>query len=154
MHDAVLDRRCETSTGAKIHPTVALRALLTGHIRRVVIDSRGVVINHGTKQRLFTGPARAAAMLLATTCTHPGCRLPARFCEVDHIDEWANGGTTDQHNAAIQCGAHNRFKHQQRWTTRRDQHGRTYTLKPDGTIILPAGERPPDLTRDELARAA
>jgi hypothetical protein len=33
---------------------------------------------------------------------------------------------------------------------RRDRHGRAYTLKPDGTIILPVGERPPDLTDDEL----
>jgi hypothetical protein len=152
--EAFLGRRCETSTGAKIHPTVALRALLTGHIRRVVVDSKGVVIDHGTKQRLFTAPARAAAMLLATTCNHPGCRLPARFCEVDHIDEWANGGPTNQHNANIICGTHNRHKHQQRWTTRRDRRGRTYTLKPDGTIVLPAGERPPDLDRDDLRLAA
>jgi hypothetical protein len=112
------------------------------------------VVDHGTKQRLFTGPARTAAMLLATTCTHPGCRIPARFCEVDHIDEWANGGTTDQHNANIACGTHNRHKHQQRWTTRRGTRGQIYTLKPDGTIILPAGERPPDLDNYELRRAA
>ena len=35
--EAFRRRRCETSTGAKIHPTVALRALLTGHVRRVVV---------------------------------------------------------------------------------------------------------------------
>ena len=91
-------------------------------------------------------------MLLATTCSHPGCRIPARFCQVDHIDEWANGGRTDQRNAAIECGGHNRFKHRQRWTTRRDKRGRIYTLRSDGTIVLPVGERPPDLTIDEQTR--
>lgn len=153
--EAFRSRRCETSTGAKIHPIVALRAALTGHIRRVVVDSDGVIVDYGTKQRLFTGRARAAALLLASTCSHPGCRVPARFCEVDHMDEWATGGgRTDQHNAAAECGGHNRFKHRERWSTRRDACGRVYTLRSDGTIVLPVGERSPDLTADELARAA
>jgi archaeosine-15-forming tRNA-guanine transglycosylase len=152
--EAFRSRRCETSTGAKINPIVALRALLTGHVRRVVVDSQGVVIDYGTKQRLFSGSARAAALLLASTCNHPGCRLAARDCQVDHVDEWTDGGRTDQRNSGIECGGHNRFKHRERWTTRRDSCGRVYSLRPDGTIVLPVGERPPDLTADELARAA
>jgi hypothetical protein len=64
--EAFLARRCETPNGSPIHPSVVLRALLTGHVRRVVLDSRGVIIDYGTKQRLFTGLARQAAMLLAT----------------------------------------------------------------------------------------
>jgi hypothetical protein len=149
--EAFRSRRCETSTGSAIHPMIALRAALTGHIRRVVVDSDGVVIDYGSKQRLFTGHARQAAMLLATTCTHPGCRLPARLCEVDHITEWNDGGHTDQANGAIKCGGHNRFKHRQRWKTRRDRHGRIYNIRSDGTIVLPVGERAPDLSADELA---
>jgi hypothetical protein len=150
--EAFRRRRCETSTGTKIHPTVALRALLTGHVRRVVVNSQGVVVDYGTKQRLFSGLARQAALLLASTCTHPGCRLPARLCQVDHITEWSTGnGATDQRNGAIKCGGHNRFKHRQRWKTRRDQHGRIYNIRADGTIVLPVGERPPDLSADELA---
>jgi hypothetical protein len=153
--EAFRTRRCETSTGAKIHPNVALRALLTGHVRRVVVDSQGVVVDYGTKQRLFSGLARQAALLLASTCTHPGCRLPARLCEVDHITEWSTGnGATDQDNADVRCGAHNRFKHRERWTTRRDSCGRVYSIRSDGTIVLPVGERAPDLSADELTRAA
>ena len=147
--DAYRTRRCRTSTGAAIHPSVALRALLTGHVRRVVVDSRGVIIDDGTKQRLFSGHARDAALLLATTCVHPGCRLPARMCEVDHVTPWPAGGPTNQNNANIECGVHNLHKHRAGWTTRRDDRGRTYNLTADGTIILPIGERPPDLTHDE-----
>lgn len=149
--EAFRTRRCETSTGSVIHPMIALRAALTGHIRRVVVDSQGVVIDYGSKQRLFTGNARQAAMLLATTCTHPGCRLPARLCEVDHITEWNDDGRTDQRNGSIKCGGHNRFKHRERWKSRRDQHGRVYNIRGDGTIVLPVGERAPDLRADELA---
>jgi hypothetical protein len=114
------------------------------------MDSRGVVIDYGTKQRLFTGHARQAAMLLHRTCEAPGCTLPAAWSQIDHNIEWYEGGRTDQSNRAIGCGHHNRTKHRQRWRIRRDRHGRAYTLKPDGTIILPVGERPPDLTDDEL----
>ena len=144
-------RRCETSTGAAVHPMLALRAAMTGHIRRVVIDSAGVITDFGTKQRLFTGNARAAALLLAGTCGHPGCRIAARLCQVDHVEEWSAGGRTDQSNSAAACGTHNRFKHRERWRTRRDSCGRIYNVRPDGTIVLPVGERPPDLSIDEMA---
>ena len=82
--------------------------------------------------------------------------LPAAWSQVDHNHEWSNGGRTDQDNHNISCGHHNRLKHRQRWRTRRDQRGRAYTIRADGTIILPVGERPPDLSIDEqteLARA-
>ncbi len=152
--EAFLSRRCETSTGAPVHPSVVLRALLTGHVRRVVMDSRGVVVDYGTKQRLFTGLARQAALVLSSTCEFPGCELPARWSQVDHNHEWALGGRTDQTNRNIECGHHNRAKHRHRWRTRRDHRGRAYTLRADGTIILPVGERPPDLTIDEHTELA
>jgi hypothetical protein len=152
--DAYRHRRCETSTGATIHPMVVLRALLTGHVRRVVVDSRGVIVDQGTKQRLFTGAARDAALLLADTCTFPGCRLPARMCEVDHNVPWSAGGPTTQSNANIECGPHNVFKHTADLRVRRDERGRPYHVKPDGTILLPVGQRPPDLSADEMAELA
>jgi hypothetical protein len=151
---AFLTRRCETASGSPIHPSVVLRSLLTGHVRRVVLDSRGVIIDYGTRQRLFTGLARHAALLLARTCEFPGCDLPAEWSQVDHNIEWSAGGRTDQDNTNIGCGHHNRRKHRQRWRTRRDQRGRAYTIRDDGTIILPAGERPPDLTIDEMTELA
>jgi hypothetical protein len=147
--EAFLTRRCETANGTPVHASVILRALLTGHVRRVVLDSRGVVIDYGTKQRLFTGLARQAAMLLTRTCEYPGCDMPAARSQVDHNHEWADGGRTDQDNGNIECKFHNLDKHRHRWRTRRDQRGRAYTIRTDGTIILPAGERPPDLTPDD-----
>ena len=153
--DAFLRRRCETSTGATIHPSSrAAGTCSPGTFAESSCDSRGTVIDYGTKQRLFTGLARDAAMLLVRTCTHPGCETPARFCNIDHDLEWTDGGTTNQHNARVKCGHDNRTKHRQRWRTRRDTRGRPYTLRPDGTIILPIGERPPDLTIDELTELA
>lgn len=154
------DRRCETSTGVPLHPHDVLRAALTGHVRRVVVDSAGVVIDLGRRQRLFTGAARDAAMLLVRHCEHPGCDLPTEWCDVDHGAEWAAGGRTDQDNAGIRCGRHNVLKTKRRWSTKRDTRGRQHTIRADGSVIIPVGARQPTFpdddpdehTPDEIAR--
>ena len=143
------ERRCETTAGVPLHPHDVLRAALAGHVRRAIIDSDGVVIDLGRRRRLFTGAARAAAKLLVRHCEHPGCDLPADFCDVDHADEWSGGGPTDQANARLRCGAHNTMKSRRRWSSRRATDGRTYTIRSDGTLILPVGARPPTFPDDD-----
>ncbi|MEM9749094.1 MAG: DUF222 domain-containing protein [Actinomycetota bacterium] len=139
----LLERRCSTSDGVGIQPDAALAAALDGHVRRVVIDANSVVIDQGTRQRLFTGAAREAAVMLATACYHPGCRVAAHHCEIDHLTPALDGGPTDQHNAGVACGFHNRQRHRRRFGARRASTGRVYPLRPDGTPLLAAGERPP-----------
>lgn len=138
-------RRCATSTGTPVHPDVVMKAMVRGGIRRVVVDAHDVVINLGRTQRLFTGKARQAAQLLTTRCGHRGCDVPAQFCDIDHLDEWAadNGGT-DQANALPLCGVHDRWKHRQRLRGRRDRTGRIHLVKPDGTVIKPLNARDPE----------
>lgn len=140
--------RCETSTGTPLHPHHVLRAVLAGTVRRIVLDGQGVPIDLGRSSRLFTGAAREAATLLVHHCDHAGCDLPEEFCEVDHITEWSDHGATDQINAAVDCGYHNRLKHRRRFSTRRATDGRRYTVRPDGTIVLAVGVRPPTFPSD------
>lgn len=137
-------RRCETTDGVPLHSHDVLRAALAGHVRRTVVDSDGVVIDLGRRQRLFTGSARRAAKLLIKHCEHAGCEVPAAWCEVDHIDEWdRDAGPTDQRNAAVLCRSHNNDKHQRKWRTRRAGNGCSYTIREDGSVIMPVGARPP-----------
>lgn len=152
--DAFARMRCETASGRPLHPHNVLRAVLAGHIRRVVVDPQGVVIDMGRKTRLFTGTAREAAKLLVRRCDHAGCDLPEDFCEVDHVTEWVDLGTTDQINAGVDCGHHNREKHRKKLTRRRSIHGQSYTIRPDGSIILPVGVRPPTFPDDSDDDAA
>ena len=71
--------------------------------------------------------------------------MPAEFCDIDHVDEWAaDGGETNQDNAMPACGVHDRWKHRQRLRGRRDRHGRIHLVKPDGTVITPIGARDPE----------
>lgn len=142
------DRRCETSTGVQLHAHDVLRAALAGHVRRVVLDSDGVIIDMGRKARLFTGSARAAAKLLIRRCQRPGCELPSDFSEVDHNQEWSDHGETSQANANIMCGPDNRLKHRHKWRQQRATDGNSYMIRADGTIMLPVGARPPTLRTD------
>jgi Domain of unknown function (DUF222) len=64
-------RRCETITGNLMQADEILYRMLIGHVRRVVYDSYGTVIDLGRKRRLFTGSAREAIM-------HPDARCAGR----------------------------------------------------------------------------
>ncbi|WP_231897652.1 HNH endonuclease signature motif containing protein [Ilumatobacter coccineus] len=147
--DTLLDRRCETDTGIMLKPADVLRAVMSGHMRRMVLDGDRVPVDLGRSRRVFAGPARAAAKLLVPWCEHPGCDLPAALCQVDHSVEWQLLGSTDQANAGLRCGFHNREKSRSKRRTRRDRRGLMHTSRPDGTIILPVGCRPPTFPSDD-----
>lgn len=142
--DDLMNVRCETSTGIPLDPRTALRAMIRGQVRRVVIDAHDVVVNMGALRRCFTGKARTAAQLLAITCSFPGCDIAAEFCEVDHVRRHTDGGPTDQHNGTPECKHHNLRLENAKLRSRRAKSGRIYIVRPDGTTILPAGEREPE----------
>ena len=136
-------RRCETDSGINLLPDDVVRASLQGHVRRVVMNSAGVVIEMGRKQRLFTGAAREAAKLMATSCDHPGCGVAATFAQVDHVTEWSDQGTTDPENSSIACQRHNPTKHTH-YRVKRTGRGYVIYHRRDGTPMLAAGRRHPD----------
>ncbi|MCE9621992.1 MAG: hypothetical protein K8R99_06585, partial [Actinomycetia bacterium] len=68
-HPAPLDpnnpaHRCQTADGVVIDPYDMLVAAALGQVRRIVLDTAGVIVDVGRKQRLFTGALRDAVMLL------------------------------------------------------------------------------------------
>ncbi len=56
-------------------------------------------------------------------CVFPGCRMPARTCDLDHRTPWCEGGTTCPHNLAPLCRHHHQLR----------EHGWTYERLPDGS---------------------
>ena len=127
-------RRCETVAGIPIPPGDVVAAMIWGQVRRVVVDSAGVVINMGRRQRLFRGNAREAVLLQSSRCVMAGCATPIRRCEADHLMEWGRHGHTDGPNGAPVCGRHNRLKNSG-YRVHRDDHGFWHTYRPDGTEI-------------------
>ena len=129
--------RCETTGGTPVRPAEAVAAALVGHVRRVVFDSVGTVIDLGRTRRLFTGSARQAVKLQSNRCIWPGCHARPDRCQVDHAEPWAAGGgsgSTSPGNGDLACPRHNRFKNRG-FATRRDAGGRWHTYRPDGTEL-------------------
>jgi hypothetical protein len=132
--ETVAERRCETTSGHQIDPDDMLTASFTGHVRRVVFDTAGVVIDLGRRSRLFTGGARDAVLLGNRRCLWPGCDKQAGRCQTDHSEPWADNGPTSPDNGGPMCPAHNRHK-SRGYRTWRDPTGLWHTYRPDGTEI-------------------
>ena len=127
-------RRSETTSGILVDPVEALRTTVWGHVRRVVVDSAGNVVDLGRRRRLFTGAIREAVMLYSPRCIWPGCVTPAGRCDADHHHDWQHGGATTASNGGPVCPRHGRLKNGG-YRVRRDQHGYWHTYRPDGTEI-------------------
>lgn len=102
------DRLCELDDGSVISPTQMIELGIVGDVRRLVYASPGVILDYGRKVRLFTGALREAICARDRFCTHPGCEIPARHCEIDHVDEWDDGGPTEHRNGRAKCSFHHR----------------------------------------------
>jgi len=73
-------------------------------------------------------------------CTGPGCRRPARWCDLDHEVEYAKGGPTSEHNLSAKSRRCHLARHHG-WSVDRDpRSGTTTWTSPDGQAYrrLPA----------------
>lgn len=132
---------CATAAGTPIAGAEVLSALWWGRLRTVIVDEHRNVVAMGSHRRLFTGRLADAVRLHATHCVWPGCDIPSRGCQADHLHEHALGGATEPGNGAPLCARHNRFKSRHRFTVHRDHDGTWHTRRPDGTTV--GGTDPP-----------
>lgn len=130
-------RYSQTTDGRHVPPADIVIASIRGQIRRVVTDHRGVVLDMGRRQRLFTGANRQAVLLVATMCTHPGCLVAASLSQADHLTPFGHGGHTRTADASPGCGHHNRWRYTAGAVTTLDNRGRWTTRRADGTDIAP-----------------
>jgi len=127
--------RCETDTGVIVDPADAIAAAVVGHVRRVVMNTAGVVIDMGRKQRLFVGSPRTAVLLQGRRCIWPGCGRDFRN-HIDHSTDWQDLGPTAPRNGGPLCPHHNRFKNHG-YHVIRDEHGHWHMYTPDWVEIRP-----------------
>lgn len=125
---------CRTQSGRRLHPDDAVNAALIHHVRRVVYDSAGVVIDLGRTSRLFRGPSREAVMLLATHCVWLGCDQPVEWCDADHSLGWRAHGATVPRNGGPLCHRHNILK-ERGFQVFRDAEGEWHVIDPDDNEI-------------------
>ena len=126
---------CRTQRGDDVALDEAAATTLWAHVRRVVTDGAGTIIDLGRRRRLFRGSSRDAALLLHDTCAWPGCTVHSVDCEADHARTWHTHGTTDPDNGLPLCKRHNLHKHTGRFTAHRDATGDWTIHHPDGTPV-------------------
>ncbi len=130
--DLTVAHRCETANGVQLDPLDMVIAARLGHVRRVVLNSAGVVVDLGRKQRLFTGALREVLLALERHCNWCGCHHTPR--QVDHVLPFSNAGPTASWNGGPECGHHNRWR-TRGYRTWRDPDGHWHHYRPDGSEI-------------------
>jgi len=86
------------------------------------------------------GKLRELVTIRHRTCGFPGCRRPARRCDLDHTRPYDQGGKTCECNLEALCRVHHQAKQAPGWHLSQPQpgiltwttpHGREYTVTPD-----------------------
>jgi hypothetical protein len=92
----------------------------------------------GRSKRIATADQRIVLHSKDRGCTAPGCDIPGYLCQTHHVEEWADGGTTDIDRLTFACGAHHRLITPGGWTTRKRRDGST-EWRPPPQVPLPGG---------------
>ncbi|GAA3055994.1 HNH endonuclease signature motif containing protein [Pseudonocardia yunnanensis] len=123
--------------------------------RRLVTDPlSGALLDYGTTR--YRPPPHLAEHLIARHqyCQHPGCRVPAHLCDLDHNQPYNptnDQGPTSAANLGPKCRPHHRLKGYPGWSV---------TQYVDGSIIwtTPSGHTyrvdPPPLTEPRTTTTA
>jgi hypothetical protein len=140
----------DTARALAFDPTATWHRLLTDPMDRV--------LEYGRTTYRPPQPLKDLVLARDRTCTGPGCRQPARECQIDHEIPYPRGATGASNNDA-KCGLDHALKTaglmsvltdhatgDTRWT---DRHGTTYVRPPE--TIPQAEVRDDDLL--DLARA-
>ncbi|HET7012846.1 MAG TPA: HNH endonuclease signature motif containing protein [Streptosporangiaceae bacterium] len=100
------------------------------------------ICTHERQTRAYRPPdlMRHLVCIRQRTCAFPGCRRPARRCDLDHTTPFDQGGRTCPCNLEPACRQHHRTKQAPGWHLHQPQpgtliwtapHGRTYIREPD-----------------------
>src|SRR5690606_11828880 len=71
-----------------------------------------------TTDRIFNAHQRRAILLRDGGCIIPGCTVPAAWCEIHHVHEYARGGPTHTDNGVALCWHHHRTIDTNGWSIR------------------------------------
>lgn len=75
-------------------------------------------------------------------CRFPTCNRSAWRCDVDHTDEWHDGGTTSHDNLALLCRYHHVLKGNTPWKVVHTSPGVLEWTSPFGRVITDVPDRP------------
>lgn len=111
--------------------------IATQYSRRDVLEA---ALERHPGTRFVRGPLARHIEVRDRTCSHPGCRRPARKSELDHTRDHALGGSTTSANAGPGCRMHHFWKSELGWRLRQPRPGRFEWTSPLGRTYRTRGE--------------
>jgi hypothetical protein len=131
------------ATADEVRDLIAVAAVKSSTIRRLVTDSTGCILDAGRSHYLASDLQKLVIQLRDGYCRFPGCNAPAERCEIDHAVPYDAGGPTDLWDLGPLCKHHHQMKTGGYWhiiTSHRD--GTCRWRSPLGRIYE---HTPPDL---------
>ena len=126
---------CEMEGVGPVDPEVARRIGCDASIRRVVIAGPSEPLDVGRKTPVVSSAQRAAVVLRDGHCRFPGCDRPPSWCDVHHVEHWADGGTTSLPNLILLCRPHHRAVHARGGFRLELVDGRPVFTRPDASVL-------------------
>jgi hypothetical protein len=105
----------------------------------------GTVLDVGRKTRTVPPSIRRALLARDRTCRFTGCT--SRRCDAHHVEHWLDGGPTSLDNLVLLCRRHHRSVHEGLVDVRLLADGSLTFICPDGRVLRPAPNPPPDFPR-------
>jgi len=120
-----------TATGSVLPMSDVLRMAAHAYNYLLVFDAaKRCELYRGRDTRLATPAQRLVLYATERGCSRPGCDVPAAWCQVHHVTDWARGGRTDIDELTLACGPDNRLATDDGWTTRKNDEGETVWIPP------------------------
>lgn len=82
-------------------------------LSRIILGPDSEIIDVGRRTRIIPTGLRRAVITRDQHCTWPGCDRNPRWCDIHHIQHWANGGATQPANLRLLCRYHHTRIHQE-----------------------------------------
>ena len=111
-------------------------------LRRVVVDSEGIITELGRRVRLANHDQRVDMVLRDGVCRFPGCHVPAELCRAHHLVPFAEGGCTDVDEMASLCESHHHAVHEGGFRMTGSADGELVVHRPDGRRVGSTWPRP------------
>lgn len=102
-------------SGQPISAGLARRLACDAQLIPLVLGSTGEPLDVGRTQRLFTGARRIAIEERDRGCVMAGCTRCAAWCEVHHLEHWADGGRTSVEGGCLACTEHHPLFDSDEW---------------------------------------
>jgi Domain of unknown function (DUF222)/HNH endonuclease len=97
--------------GVVVDPAALRRIACDAGVVRIITDGESQPIDVGRRTRTIPPATRRAVEHLHRTCGWTGCDRPTRWCDIHHIEHWADGGRTDLDNLVPLCRYHHGIVH-------------------------------------------